>query len=96
MDTLLWRIDKKDISWESGQMCPFIGGRIGAGSQASLARFSTLYAPLVQYRERHFAAKAISIGQLDTQMKHQLKLVSYAKITVTCKSINNVGNKCIK
>lgn len=76
MDTLLWRIDKKDISWESGTMCPFVGGRACTGSQASLARFSTLFAPLVQYRERHFAAKAISIGQLDNNMKHQLKLVS--------------------
>lgn len=75
MDVLLWRIDKKDISWESGQICPFVGGRMGAGSQASLARFSTMYAPLVQYRERHFAAKGVPLGQLDANMKIQLKLV---------------------
>jgi hypothetical protein len=78
MDNLLWRIDKKDISWETGQLCPFGGksGGTGGGSQASLARFSTLYVPLVQYRERLFAAKATSLGNLDNPMKHQLKLVS--------------------
>ncbi|CAG7729358.1 unnamed protein product, partial [Allacma fusca] len=69
MDTLLWRIDKRDIHWENGQFFP-----INRGSQASLAKFSTVFAPLVTYRERIFAAKAMDTDVLDSNMKHQLKL----------------------
>ncbi|CAL8104389.1 unnamed protein product [Orchesella dallaii] len=80
MDALLWRIDKKDIEWETGYLFPSRGRLIGCGglstgSQASLARFSTTFAPLVSYRERIFAAKALNLCHLDTALKHQLKML---------------------
>jgi len=79
LDTLLWRIDKKDIQWETGHLFPVVGGRSGgfsSGSQASLVRFSTVFAPLVTYRERIFAAKIVHVGQMDQSMRHQLQMVS--------------------
>ena len=84
MDTLLWRIDKRDIHWENGQFFP-----INRGSQASLAKFSTVFAPLVTYRERIFAAKAMDTDFLDSNMKHQLKLVRSILVSLfltDCKS----------
>lgn len=88
MDALLWRIDKKDIEWETGHLFPVVrgdrAGRLGrcgglsTGSQASLAKFSSVFAPLVSYRERIFAAKALNICHLDAGLKHQLKMVGFA------------------
>lgn len=84
MDALLWRIDKKDIEWETGRLFPAVrGGRgqlmgcggLSTGSQASLAKFSSVFAPLVSYRERIFAAKALNVCNLDAGLKHQLKMV---------------------
>jgi len=75
MEGLLWRIDKKDVEWDTSGLCPWGGAKASGGSTASLARFSTLYAPLVQYRQRLFAAKTTPLTHLDNHMKHQLKLV---------------------
>lgn len=51
------------------------GTAADTGSQTSLVRFSTIYAPLVTYRERHFAAKKLDIDVFDTSMKQQLQMV---------------------
>lgn len=86
MDALLWRIDKKDIEWETGHLFPVVRGDrarligcggMSTGSQASLAKFSSVFAPLVSYRERIFAAKALNVCHMDAGLKHQLKMVCF-------------------
>lgn len=69
----MWRIDKKEIEIANS------GGKslTRSGSQTSLTRFSTVYAPLVTYRGRIFAAKklAMDLLVLDGPLKEQLKVV---------------------
>jgi len=72
----MWRIDKREIELTNPDGGKFRLTR--TGSQTSLARFSTVYAPLVTYRGRIFAVKKLDMDLLvlDSPLKQQLKLVS--------------------